>query len=76
MNFYQMRVFFALVALGQVEQARSVYKNLSATYDFDKFEFNDWSTRHVFDTLAAGLSWSPSDNTPTGKAFLPLCLEP
>jgi serine/threonine protein kinase len=73
-NLYEMRVFFTLVALGQYEQARTAYHNLSAAYDFDKLEFDDWATRHVFDTLAAGLSWYPSEDMPTGKAFLPLCL--
>jgi tetratricopeptide (TPR) repeat protein len=73
-NLYRMRVFFGLVALGQYEQAATAYKELSAAYDFDKFEFDDWATRHVFDTLAAGLSWYPSGDMPTGKAFLPLCL--
>ena len=73
-NLYEMRVFFTLVALGQYEQARTAYHNLSTAYDFDKLEFDDWAMRHVFDTLAAGLLWYPSDDMPTGKAFLPLCL--
>jgi len=55
-NLYEIRVFFTLVALGQYEQARTAYQNLSAAYDFDKLEFDDWATRHVFDTLATGLS--------------------
>jgi len=73
-NLYRMRVFFVLVALGQYGEAATAYEELSAAYDFDKFEFDDWATRHVFDTLAAGLSWCPSGDMPTGKAFLPLCL--
>jgi tetratricopeptide (TPR) repeat protein len=73
-NLYRMRVFFALVALGQHGKAAMAYEEMSAAYDFDKFEFDDWATRHVFDTLAAGLSWYPSGDMPTGKAFLPLCL--
>jgi len=73
-NLYEMRVFFTLVALGQYEQARAAYQNLIAAYDFDKLEFDDWATQHVFDTLAAGLAWYPSGDMPTGKAFLPLCL--
>ena len=75
---YQMRVFFALIALGQIEQAADVYEDLSATDNFDKFEFDDWSTHHVFDTLSAGRStgrsWYRSDTMPTGKAFVPMCL--
>lgn len=61
-NLYRMRVFFALIALGQYEQATTAYTELSAAYDFDKFEFDDWATRHVRDTLGAGLSWYPSED--------------
>jgi dipeptidyl aminopeptidase/acylaminoacyl peptidase len=71
---YQMRVFFALVALGQFEQAAEVYEDLSGTDNFDKFEFDDWATQHVFDTLSAKRPWYPSTTMPTGRAFVPLCL--
>lgn len=73
-TLYQVRVFFALVALGQHEQAAALYETLSAAYDFDRFEFDDWCTCHVFDTLAADQSWYRSKDMPTGKAFLSLCL--
>jgi tetratricopeptide (TPR) repeat protein len=73
-SLYQIRVFLSLVALARYDEAKLAYERLTMSYDFHKEEFFDWCTRHVFDMLAAGLSWYPSDSMPTGKAFLALCL--
>lgn len=73
-DLYQRQVYFCLVALGQYDEAARAYDTLAMSYDFDKEEFYDWATQHVYDTLAAGRSWYPSDQPPYGKPFLPLLL--
>ncbi|MCF7973505.1 MAG: protein kinase [Phycisphaerae bacterium] len=71
-NLYQYHHFLSLVAVAQYDEAKSVYAGFSATHDFDKGEFSDRATRHVFDTLGANLAWHPPDSMPMGKEFLSL----
>jgi len=66
----QFRVFCALIALGNYDEASALY-NWIANSDVDsKLKFRDWSMKYVFDTLDAGRSWNPPSRKPEGVAFL------
>jgi len=64
------RIFCALVAKGNYEQASNLYHRITDSDLFSKRKFRDWSMKYVFDTLDAGSSWYPIDNEPNGIAFL------
>ena len=69
-HLYHMRVLYAYTALGRFDEAKRSYDHLTATYDFDRNEYADRSTRHVFAMLAAGMAWHGSGSVPRDKTFL------
>lgn len=58
-HLYHMRVIFAYTALGRFDEAKRTYEHLTAAYDFDKNEYADRTTRHIFAMLAADMAWTP-----------------
>ena len=60
----RFRIFCALTALGNYDEARSVFQRIGGVDPR-----LDWSKKYVFDCLAAGRGWYPSDSPPTGTVF-------
>jgi hypothetical protein len=69
-HLYHMRVIFAYTALGRFDEAKHTYNHLTAAYDFDKNEYADRTTRHIFAMLAADMAWHGPGSVPKDKAFL------
>ncbi|MHC4440141.1 MAG: tetratricopeptide repeat protein, partial [Planctomycetota bacterium] len=66
----KFRIFCALIALGNYEEASTLFSEI-VDVDLDsKHRFKAWSMKYVFDTLEAGGSWHRSDYKPEGVAFL------
>jgi serine/threonine protein kinase/Tol biopolymer transport system component/tetratricopeptide (TPR) repeat protein len=66
----QYYLFSAWTALGDYEKAQSVFQQIVSPGHEARQRFWDWCARYIFDTLAAGRSWHPADQTPAGAAFL------
>jgi serine/threonine protein kinase/Tol biopolymer transport system component len=64
--------FCALTALGEYNQAAAVFQEMVQTSPAARNALWSWAAKYVFDTLAAGRSWHPLADAPTGAAFLPL----
>ncbi|MCX5644318.1 MAG: protein kinase [Phycisphaerae bacterium] len=64
--------FCALTALGEYDQAAAVFQEMVQTSPAARNALWSWAAKYVFDTLAAGRSWHPLADAPTGAAFLPL----
>jgi serine/threonine protein kinase len=69
---FQYYIFCALTALGEYEEADSVFREIVGCTHTSRNEFRHWCAKYVFDTLDAGRSWHPQDYEPTGAAFLPM----
>jgi serine/threonine protein kinase/Tol biopolymer transport system component/tetratricopeptide (TPR) repeat protein len=69
---FQYHIFFALTALGEYEKADDLSRQLIDPGQEARLQFQNWCTKYVFDTLAAGRSWHPPDREPFGPAFLPM----
>jgi serine/threonine protein kinase/Tol biopolymer transport system component/predicted negative regulator of RcsB-dependent stress response len=63
-------VFGALTALGDYEKASTVFAEIVGRTPTSRNEFQYWSMKYVFDTLAAGRSWHLPGREPVGPAFL------
>jgi len=66
----QFRIFCALTALGNYEEASTLYRRIADSDHDSKRKFRDWSMKHVFDTLDSGLSWHQAETKPEGAPFL------
>jgi Tol biopolymer transport system component/cytochrome c-type biogenesis protein CcmH/NrfG len=64
------RIFCALIALGNYDEASTLYHRITDSDPDSKRRFRDLSMKYVFDTLDAGQSWHPGDRKPEGIAFL------
>jgi serine/threonine protein kinase/Tol biopolymer transport system component/Tfp pilus assembly protein PilF len=64
------RIFCAQIALGNYDEASTLFKQITDTYPDSKRRFGAWSMKYIFDTLEAGQSWHPPDSKPEGVAFL------
>ncbi|MFC1634777.1 protein kinase [Planctomycetota bacterium] len=64
------RIFCALIALGNYDEASALYYRIAGSDLDSRRSFRDWSMKYVFDTLDAGRSWHPPDSEPDGAAFL------
>jgi Tol biopolymer transport system component len=67
LNFH---IFCALIALGNHDEASTLYHRITDSDPDSKRRFRDLSMKYVFDTLDAGQSWHPGDRKPEGIAFL------
>jgi serine/threonine protein kinase/Tol biopolymer transport system component/tetratricopeptide (TPR) repeat protein len=66
----EFRVFCALTALGNYEQAGSLFKRVTDSNPVARGKLRNWSRKYVFDTLEAGRAWYPPGSKPEGVAFL------
>ncbi len=66
------RIFCALTALGDYEEATERYRRIVELGPEAQSSFMDWSMKYVFDTLDAGRIWHPVDNESQGAVFLPM----
>ena len=64
------RIFCALTATGDYEEARQLFSEVVGNDLGRKQRFRDWSIKHVFDSIEAGRSWHRSGSRPQGVAFL------
>jgi len=62
-------MYCALTRLGRYEEAKTLFHEVSRTDPSFPGRVRDWSIRYVFDTLAAGRLWYPSDRKPQGDTF-------
>jgi Tol biopolymer transport system component/tetratricopeptide (TPR) repeat protein len=69
---FQYDLFAALTALGDYDAAATLFYQIVRSRPEARSPFEDWCSKYVFDTLAAGRSWHAGDRAPTGPAFLPL----
>jgi serine/threonine protein kinase/Tol biopolymer transport system component len=71
-SVFQHYLFCAQTARGDYHAAREVFRQIIRSGPDPRARLEDWCAKYVFDTLAAGRSWHPSDREPVGAAFLPL----
>ena len=69
---FQYPMFCALTALGDYDTATALFEQVAGTGHDSRLQFENWCSKYVFDTLAAGRSWHPVDREPVGAAFLPM----
>jgi Tol biopolymer transport system component/tetratricopeptide (TPR) repeat protein len=69
---FQYYIFSALTALGDVNEAQEVFREIVCSAPTARDDFWSWATKYVFDTLEAGRSWHGGGPAPKGAAFLPL----
>ena len=67
---YHFRVFCELVASGRYGEASAEYDTIINSGLMTKAKLHLSAMKHVFDSLASGLSWHPPERGPTGAAFL------
>ncbi|MBM4027387.1 MAG: hypothetical protein FJ280_18570, partial [Planctomycetes bacterium] len=67
---FRYHLFCALTALGDYEQAGMVFAEIVGRTPTARNEFQYWSMKYVFDTLASGRSWHRPGQEPEGPAFL------
>jgi serine/threonine protein kinase len=67
---FQYHLFCALTALGDYEKANTAFAEIVGRTPTSRNEFQYWSMKYVFDTLAAGRSWHLPGHEPVGPAFL------
>jgi len=67
---FQYHVFCALTALGDYEKADALFREITRRSPASRTEFQHWSMKYVFDTLAAGRSWHLPGREPAGAAFV------
>jgi tetratricopeptide (TPR) repeat protein len=67
---FRYHTFCALTALGDYEKADAVFREIVRRTPTARNEFQYWSMKYVFDTLAAGRSWHLASHEPAGPAFL------
>jgi tetratricopeptide (TPR) repeat protein len=65
----EFRIFCALIALGDYEQANSLFQRVIDSDHFALHKLRDWCRKYVFDTLQAGRAWHPPGSEPKGFAF-------
>jgi serine/threonine protein kinase/Tol biopolymer transport system component len=69
-TIFHFRIFCALLAKGNYEEAGALYDEI-ANFDINsKLKFRDWSMKYVFDILDTDRSWHPPNRKPEGAAFL------
>ncbi|MHC4558099.1 MAG: protein kinase domain-containing protein [Planctomycetota bacterium] len=68
----EFRILCALIALGDYEQASSLFKRVTDSNPSARGKLRNWSMKYVFDTLEAGRAWHPPGSKPEGVAFLPM----
>jgi serine/threonine protein kinase/Tol biopolymer transport system component/tetratricopeptide (TPR) repeat protein len=68
----QYRVFCALTALGDYDQAAALFRQIISLSPQSRGPFQGWFKKYTFDALEAGRSWHPGDHAPAGAAFLPM----
>ncbi|MHC4370163.1 MAG: tetratricopeptide repeat protein, partial [Planctomycetota bacterium] len=64
------RVFCALIALGEYEEAIAIFNQIAEADPDSKRKFRAWSMKYVFDALECGRPWHPLSSKPKGVAFL------
>jgi Tol biopolymer transport system component/tetratricopeptide (TPR) repeat protein len=69
---FRYYTFCALTALGEYENAASLFREIVTPGPEARRRLQDWCIKSVFDTLEAGQSWHPADHRPEGAAFLPM----
>jgi serine/threonine protein kinase/tetratricopeptide (TPR) repeat protein len=65
-------LFGALTALGDYDQAKTLFREITSAGQGARRQFQDWCMKYAFATLEAGRSWHPADRAPAGAAFLPM----
>ncbi|HCO94700.1 MAG TPA: hypothetical protein DIU00_12245, partial [Phycisphaerales bacterium] len=68
----QYHIFSALTAMGNYDQATTLFQQIINPGHEARKRFMDWCAKYIFDTLEAGRSWHPVDREPAGAAFLPM----
>jgi len=68
----QYHLFCALVALGDYDQATTLFRQIISPGQERRSQFEDWCGKYVLDSLQAGRSWHSADREPGGPAFLPM----
>ena len=68
----EFRLFCALTALGDYEQASPLFQRVTESNPAAQTKLREWSMKYVFDTLEAGRAWHPPESEPEGMAFLPM----
>ncbi len=62
----QYYIFSALTALGEYDEANTVFQQIVSRTPTARNEFREWCAKYVFDTLEAGRSWHPVGHEPAG----------
>ena len=68
----EFRIFCALTALGDYEEAGSMFQRVTDSSPASRTKLRDWSRKYVLDRLHAGQPWHPPGNEPEGVAFMPM----
>ncbi|RPJ31247.1 MAG: hypothetical protein EHM35_12260, partial [Planctomycetaceae bacterium] len=68
----QYHLFGALTATGDFDKAAALFWQMVSPGQESRRQFENWCSKYVFDTLAAGRSWHPPGDQPKGAAFLPM----
>ena len=66
----QYHAFGALTALGQYEEASTLFRRIIEPGHEARQALEQWCMKYVFDTLEAERSWHPAESQPPGPAFL------
>ena len=62
--------FCALTALGEYQEAGTLFNRITNSDLESQSRFRDWSMKYVFDVLDAGRSWHPPGHEPEGAPLL------